>query len=121
MNHEENDGYDHVVEIGFPPPGSGRNGLGTNDRGTIRGTVTDPSGAAIPGAQVSATNTEANVTSRTVATEAGVYSITALPAGTYRVEASHPGFKNLLRSNVIVNVGTIIAHAGGQRRTPAAV
>lgn len=59
------------------------------DRGTIRGTVTDPSGAAIPGAQVSATNTETNVTSRTVATEAGVYSITALPVGTYRVEAAH--------------------------------
>ena len=41
-------------------------------------------------------------------TDAGVYNISALPAGTYRVELSLKGFKTLVRDNVVVDVGNIV-------------
>lgn len=68
-----------------PPP--------TPTVGTIRGTVTDPTGAVIPGVTVTVTHVETGV-SRTVQTNAtGEYTIANLPPGDYLVEATHTGFK----------------------------
>src|SRR4051794_8259363 len=53
--------------------------------GSIQGTVADPSGAAIPGATVTATNVATNTKTVQQTTEAGFYSIAALPAGQYTV------------------------------------
>ncbi len=61
--------------------------------GTIVGTVTDPSGAVIPGAKVTATNVATAVSQSTVTTGAGTYTIPNLVVGTYNVAAEGQGFK----------------------------
>src|SRR5207247_10297337 len=64
-----------------------------SDRGVLTGTVTDSSGAVIPGASVTATNTATNVSASTVTTEGGFYAIPALHPGTYKVRVELTGFK----------------------------
>ena len=72
--------------------------------GTIIGNVTDASGGAAPGAEVTVTQQETNFT-RTVSTnEAGVYSVTAVPSGTYEVQITLAGFKAFVSSGVPVTV-----------------
>src|SRR5436190_11935801 len=60
---------------------------------SLTGIVTDQSGAAVPGATVTATNQATNVGYSAVATEAGNYTITSLPVGTYIVKAELSNFK----------------------------
>jgi hypothetical protein len=71
--------------------------------GAINGRVTDPSGAVVKGAKVTATNTDtgAGVTRET--TGAGDYSISPLQAGTYNVEVIARGFQRHFQENVQVN------------------
>src|SRR5689334_9052709 len=75
---------------------------------TILGTVTDPTGAAVPGAKVIITNT-ATGTSRTVTTnQAGNYDAPELNIGTYTVKADMAGFKAYERTGIVLNVnGTL--------------
>ncbi len=62
--------------------------------GSISGTITDSSGAAIKGATVTVTNTDRNHVERTVVTNgAGFYTATALPLGHYSVQITDQGFK----------------------------
>lgn len=72
---------------------------------TLTGTVTDPSGSVIAGAEVSATNlaTGAERTAKTDA--AGKYLMTQVVPGTYRVNVTSPGFKTAVRPDVEVPVG----------------
>ncbi|MFB3779589.1 MAG: TonB-dependent receptor domain-containing protein [Bryobacteraceae bacterium] len=75
--------------------------------GNITGQVLDPSGLAIPGAQVVATNTATNVATKTISTETGNYNIMVYP-GVYRVTAEAGGFKRYLRNDVAVTAsGTV--------------
>ena len=73
---------------------------------SITGTVTDPSGAAVPGAAVTATNEGTGVTNRQTTTQAGVYSFAALPAGTYTIAVELAGFKTAMRSKVVLEVNS---------------
>jgi hypothetical protein len=75
------------------------------DRGTISGVATDPSGSAISGAKVTATNTAMGTQNSTVTTGAGTYTIPDLAAGTYSVTIAAPGFKELIRNGITVSVG----------------
>ena len=59
--------------------------------GTITGTVADATNAVIPGAGVTATNTQTTAKYETVSTETGNYTLAQLPAGTYDVEVLTPG------------------------------
>lgn len=61
--------------------------------GAITGTVTDPSGAIVPNAAVTATNTATNLTYETRTNEAGVYNLLFLPVGDYTVTVAAQGFK----------------------------
>lgn len=73
--------------------------------GTISGTVTDPSGAAIANATVTVTNTATQVV-RTVTTNAdGRYSVPELIVGNYDVRVAAPGFQSSVQTNVPVTVG----------------
>ena len=81
--------------------------LAQTDRGGIRGTITDPSGAVIAGALVTVTNTNTGVAASTKSSDAGTYNITGLTAGTYHVGVVQSGFKTLLRDNVVVDVGGV--------------
>ena len=60
--------------------------------GTIVGVVTDASGAVVPGATVKATQTETNETRSGATNDAGVYTLSTVPAGTYVVSFSKSGF-----------------------------
>jgi hypothetical protein len=73
--------------------------------GNITGQVLDPSGLAIPGAQVVATNMATNVATKTVSTETGNYNIMVYP-GIYRMTAEAGGFKRFLRNDVTVTAAT---------------
>lgn len=71
--------------------------------GTIEGTITDPSGAAIAGAQVSAVNTETGQETVRPTTASGLYNISPLPAGTYNVTVTSPKFETTQQQNVVLN------------------
>ncbi|MEK6396832.1 MAG: carboxypeptidase regulatory-like domain-containing protein, partial [Terriglobus sp.] len=60
--------------------------------GSVNGTVTDSSGAVIPNAKITVTNVQTNVSSTTVSSSAGVYSIRFLQVGQYKVTVDAPGF-----------------------------
>jgi len=73
--------------------------------GTISGTVTDQSGAALPGATVTITNVGTGVVARTVTTgPRGIYVAEDLLVGTYRVSVAATGFQSAASSNTILNV-----------------
>src|SRR5450755_4716252 len=72
--------------------------------GSILGVVRDKSSASIVGARIIATNVETNLTKESPSGVDGEYRILALPAGTYRVEASAPGFEQFIQTGVVVNV-----------------
>jgi hypothetical protein len=73
-------------------------------RGSISGTVTDPSGAVVPAAQVVLRDPATGATQRTVTSAAGLYSFISLNPGVYQVTASHAGFASVARDKVTVNV-----------------
>src|SRR2546426_1386492 len=72
--------------------------------GAISGTVTDSSGAVLPGATVSVTNVATSVTKTLPTNDAGVYNATNLVPGVYKVEASLAGFKTAIVSSVTLEV-----------------
>ncbi len=72
----------------------------------IHGTVQDSSGAAVPSANVKATQTDTAV-SRTVITEAdGSYVLTALPLGPYTIEVSREGFNTAVEKGIVLQVSS---------------
>ncbi len=76
--------------------------LAQSGRGTITGTVVDSSGAVVPGADVTATNTQTGGTFKAVTTDVGLYRIPYVEPGTYRITAAMTGFKTAVRSDVAV-------------------
>src|SRR6266481_748006 len=60
---------------------------------TLLGSITDASGAAVPGVSVQASNLGTNVTREAVSDASGAYSIPNLPPGSYRVTATGRGFQ----------------------------
>src|SRR5882672_8619568 len=76
--------------------------------GTLLGNITDPSGAAVPGTTVSATEVETSVSRTTVSNESGHYIFSSLVNGRYTVTAELQGFKKVVRQNVKVDVNTTI-------------
>lgn len=71
--------------------------------GTIQGTVTDPTGAVVPGATITATNLATGVRSSRQTTGAGFYVIAPLAPGAYSVSVAAAGFKPVVRERVIVD------------------
>jgi hypothetical protein len=74
-------------------------------KGSISGSVIDPQGAVVSGAQVKAKNTETGVVFATTTDSAGFYRFNLLPVGTYTVEITSQGFKTTTQSNVLVGAG----------------
>ena len=67
---------------------------------TMVGTVTDSSGATVPGAQVTVTNTGTNLTRTAQTNSQGEYRLEFLPVGDYSVAISATGFKKVVRNGV---------------------
>src|SRR5215472_12947820 len=73
-------------------------------RGTILGTVTDSSGAVVPGAKVTVKNTGTGLERATTTSDDGSYSLPELPIGTYNVTVGLSGFATFIASGVTVDV-----------------
>ncbi len=86
--------------------------------GSLTGNVTDRQGAVVPGATVTITHTETNQTRQGVTAANGSYDFATVPAGTYAVRISKPGFKSVSKENVVVTLNNItradISVDGGQ-------
>jgi hypothetical protein len=79
--------------------------LGQEYRGTISGMITDQSGAAIPGAKITATETGTGTKSATISEATGAYTIPFLAPGQYTITAEAPGFKEFVRKGVTLSAG----------------
>ncbi|HYR75494.1 MAG TPA: TonB-dependent receptor, partial [Pyrinomonadaceae bacterium] len=75
--------------------------------GVFTGTVTDPQGASVGGAEVAITNAGTNATVTVKTNADGLYRISELAVGTYRLTVTAPGFKKALKTGVYLNAGAI--------------
>jgi hypothetical protein len=82
--------------------------LAQTDRGTITGTVTDPAGAVIAGAMVQAKNGATGAVYQAATSDTGNYTVAQLPAGAYNLTISAPGFRQLVRTGLTVEVAGIL-------------
>ena len=91
-------------------------------KGSISGTVTDPQGAVVSGAQVKATNTATGSPLTTTTDGSGLFHFNLIPVGDYKVEVSAAGFKTAVQNQVLVtardtNVGAIKLTVGETNTT----
>src|SRR5262245_60364673 len=70
------------------------------ERGSITGIVSDPSGAPVAGAKVIAVNIATGVATKSVSNSTGAYVLPYLISGTYSIAAEHDGFEKLVRSGI---------------------
>ncbi|MDQ1406159.1 MAG: hypothetical protein QOG55_1788, partial [Acidobacteriaceae bacterium] len=77
--------------------------------GRIRGTVVDPSGGAVSGANLALINQATNVTANTVSGNSGEYIFLEVPVGTYDIEVAQQGFKRYTRKGIIVNLNEVLS------------
>lgn len=83
----------------------------SGNEGSIEGTVTDASGAVVPGVILKARNLSTSETTATTTNDLGIFRFLVLPAGTYEISADHPGFATLIHNGVTVTVGAKISLA----------
>jgi Carboxypeptidase regulatory-like domain len=76
--------------------------------GDVTGSVSDPSGAAIPGATVTIQNDQTGVKTSVTANPNGVYRFTNLPVGTYTLQASASGFAPFTQKGIRVELGNTL-------------
>jgi hypothetical protein len=72
----------------------------------IAGTIQDGSGAAIPGANITVTNTETSIARAAVSGADGAYIVTSLPVGQYRLQVRASGFALYSQAGIVLNVST---------------
>jgi outer membrane receptor protein involved in Fe transport len=72
--------------------------------GSILGTITDATGAVIPGVSVKVTNSAIGLTREVISNESGNYRVDQLPIGSYNIEVQLAGFKTEVRANVKVDI-----------------
>lgn len=74
---------------------------------TLNGSVTDPTGAAVPNAKVTATNTATGVSRSLTSNDAGLYTFTRIPVGSYDLTVEAQGFRTDKRTAVNLSVGAV--------------
>src|SRR5215470_17977516 len=75
-----------------------------SERGTLTGTVSDQANAIIPRATVRATNIETGVQYESVTTQAGDYTISQIPAGSYSLGVEAAGFNRFVQQGIRIYV-----------------
>jgi hypothetical protein len=84
-------------------------GMAQSTRGAMSGSVTDPTGAVVPGAKVVALNEANGAKSETVSTSSGDYNFPELAVGDYTITTTASGFSNAVATGVVVTVNTTTA------------
>jgi hypothetical protein len=79
-----------------------------SNTGRITGTVTDVSGAVIPGVEVTVRNPATGLTRTVLTNESGTYQVPLLPPNVYEVEVSLPGFRREIRSGITLQVDAVL-------------
>jgi carboxypeptidase family protein len=74
-------------------------------KGSISGTVTDPQGAVVSGAQVKATNAATGAVLTTSSDSSGLFRFNLIPAGEYKIEVAAQGFRTAVQNGVLVSAG----------------
>ena len=92
------------------------------DQGTITGVVTDSTGAALPSAQVTLTNTDTGLAFQTKSNGAGIYIFSPVKIGDYKLSATAPGFDTVVQEHLHLNVQQrlnlpLALHPGSVRQT----
>ena len=82
--------------------------LGQGDRGVITGTVTDASGAVVPGAAITVIQKGTNTSFKSTTSTAGDFTVPSLPVGSYQVRTEKPSFKTNITENVVVAAGDTV-------------
>ena len=78
--------------------------LAQTAQGSIDGTVTDPNGAVVPGAKVTAMNVKTGVQTTVDTTQAGLYAFPVLATGPYTITVKQTGFKTVVREGIEVRL-----------------
>jgi hypothetical protein len=78
--------------------------LAQSDRGTITGTIADPTGAVIASAAIQVRNVETGALYQAATSATGNYTLSQLPAGQYEMSVDVPGFKRYVRQGLAVEV-----------------
>jgi hypothetical protein len=87
----------------------GRHSLAqTTGTGTITGTVTDATGAVVPGAKVTATQRATGIYRSAETDSKGYYALSSLQIGEYDIKVSHAGFSTLERNGIVLNADTTV-------------
>jgi hypothetical protein len=93
------------LAVGLLAPGTA---LAQTGAASMTGFVSDQSAASMPGATVTATNQATNVEYSGISNEAGNYTLTSLPVGTYVVKAELPGFKTAATKPIQIEAKQIV-------------
>src|SRR5579863_3779236 len=76
--------------------------------GSLAGIITDPTGAVIPGARLTVTNTAQGIQRNAIADSKGAYTFPSLPVGEYRLHAEAQGFKPQNRTDLMIDIDSIV-------------
>ncbi len=76
------------------------------DNGSLVGTIRDQSGAVVPGAAITATNTATNIATSATSNSNGDYELPALHVGVYTISAKAPNYAEAVAQNITISVGT---------------
>ncbi len=82
--------------------------------GELKGSVTDASGAVVPGASVSIRNVQTGVVNATSTNQSGLYDVPFLAPGTYTVKFSKAGFRDFVREGIVLQIETLQVDASLQ-------
>ncbi len=82
--------------------------------GEIKGSVTDPTGAVVPGATVSIKDVQTGVVTQRTTNQSGLYDVPFLAPGNYTLTFSKEGFRNLVREGIVLQIETLEISVGLQ-------
>ncbi len=77
------------------------------DRASIRGTISDPTGALVPGAHVDLKSPTTGLHRESLTGDAGIYEFDSLPVGSYQVSIAHPGFRPITVNEITLQYSEI--------------
>src|SRR5947207_8736424 len=84
-------------------------GFGQTTNATVMGRVLDPSKAAVVGADVQATNVDNGTTYKGATNNVGLFSIPGVSPGNYRISVTKPGFRSIVKSDVVLHLQEVVA------------
>jgi outer membrane receptor protein involved in Fe transport len=99
-----------LVALSFAPIARAQNA----NTGELKGSVADPSGAVVPGADVAIKNVQTGVVTETTTNQSGLYDVPFLAPGNYSITFSKPGFRSFVREGVDLQIETLEINAALQ-------